>query len=400
MWQDKYLAGGSIELEEQLVKLEKRYRWVHPYTLLRFEVQVAEHCNLNCKDCDHYSPLAEEEYLDVAEYARDCARLSELFDSEVKYINLLGGEPLLHPELTEIMRISREAFQVGKIRIITNGLLLPSMGDDFWKACRDYRITLSPTEYPVSFDYDKWREYAEGQGVMWTSFSLGNVDRESKDKLMHRALIDTTGGHVVEHNYYHCRSANACLTLRHGRLFTCQRAAHAHHLKKYFNLDHYLSKRNSVDIYEVEDAYDLMTKVNRPIPFCQYCNLDSCYYEEEWGVTRKDRYEWIDFAWTPADIRYLQEASCVYVYGAGEMGVKTVGRLKQNGIAVQAVLAGDSEENPGSVLDVPVMQVRDAGFSAQKGSVCLLAVDNDAKNEAGRAVSRCGFMQIIPLYVC
>lgn len=396
MRKDKYSIDNMTELEDQISKLEKRYRWVHPYTLLRFEVQVAEHCNLNCKYCDHYSPLAEEEYLDLEEYVRDCARLSELFDSEVKYINLVGGEPLLHPRLTEILRISREAFPVGKIRIVTNGLLLPSMGEDFWNACRDYRITLAPTEYPVKFDYARWAKYAEDRGVVWNSYPFSNLD-ESAYKLMHTALVATTGHHIVERNYYHCPYANHNLTLRHGRLYTCQRAAHAHHLKKYFNLDNYLSKRNSVDIYEVKDAYELMTKVNRPIPFCQYCNLDSLSYEEDWGYSKKDRYDWIDFEWTPADIQYLKDAPSVYIYGAGEMGAKAVSRLKKNGIAVSAILIGDADGDSIAVLDVPVKKAQDV---EAKGGVCLLAVDNAEKTKAGRMASGCGFGQIIPLYIC
>lgn len=399
MWLDKYQDGNEIELEEQLAKLEKRYRWVHPYTLLRFDVHVTEHCNLKCKTCNHCSPVAEEEYLDLAEYKRDCARLSELFASEIKFANLIGGEPLLHPKLTEIMRITREAFQVGKVRIITNGLLLPSMGDDFWKACRDYRITLSPTEYPVNFDYDKWQKYAEDHGVTWSSFKFYNMDSESDVKLMQRKLIGTTGRHIVEQNYYHCLHANNCLQLCHGRLYTCQYAAYAHHLKKYFNLDIHLSERNGVDIYEVKDAYELMTKVNRPIPFCQYCNVDSLGYEESWGISCKDRYEWIEFEWTQDDIRYLKDATSVYVYGADEMGVKTVNRLKKNNIVINAVLVEDTDKNPVPVLDVPVIRVQDVKPEGEH-SVCMLAVDNAEKTKAGRAVNQCGFRQIIPLYVC
>lgn len=395
MWQDKF-TGNPIELEEQLAKLENRYRWVHPYTLLRFEVQVAEHCNLNCKDCNHYSALAEEDYLDVTEYERDCARLSELFDSEVKHISLLGGEPLLNPRLPEIIRITREAFQVGKIRVITNGLLLPSMSDSFWKACRDYRITLATTRYPIKFDYAKWEKYAEDHGVIWESYKYANIDGESDVKLMHRDLISTTGRHIVEHNYYHCPWANSCLTLSHGRLYTCVKPVHAHYLKKHFNLDIHLSERNGVDIYKVKDAYELMEKVNRPIPFCQYCNLDSLCYEEAWGPSQKDRYDWIEFEWTPADIQYLKEVSSVYVYGAGQFGEKAIGRLKESGVAVDAVLVDDVDEKNSSVLDVPVIKAQDLKSA---GGVCLLAVDNAEKTKAGDMVSKCGFRQIIPLYV-
>lgn len=395
MWQDKF-SEGSIELEEQLARLEKRYRWVHPYTLLRFSVSVVGHCNLNCKDCIACSPLIDEEYLDVAEYGRDCARLSKLFASEVKYVHLAGGEPLLHPDLTEIMRVTREAFPVGKIRLVTNGLLLPAMDDDFWNTCREYRIRLAPTEYPINFDYGMWEEYADAHGVLYDPMDHRNLNDKSGDKRMRRAMIGTTGRHIVEHNYYHCPWANNCLGLYHGRLYTCERPVLAHKLKKYFDLDIHLSERNGVDIYEVKDAYELMTKVNRPIPFCQYCNVEAFGYEESWGLSCKDRYEWIDFEWTRADIQYLKEAPSVYVYGAGEMGAKAAARLKENGIAVSAVLADGMDDHPGPIPDVPVIKARDV---TSGGGVCLLAVDNAGKMRAGQAVSQCGFKQIIPLYV-
>jgi ABC-2 type transport system ATP-binding protein len=45
---------------------------------LRFDVHLADHCNLNCKGCYHFSPLAPEKFLDIEQYERDCTRLNEL----------------------------------------------------------------------------------------------------------------------------------------------------------------------------------------------------------------------------------------------------------------------------------------------------------------------------------
>ena len=120
--------------EELLKKIEQGITNLTPQCQLKFEVHIVEHCNLNCKQCAHFSPLAEKSYLPVERYERDCRRLSELFRGEMSSILLLGGEPLLHPQITEIMRVTREAFPVGRIRIVTNGILLPKMAEDFWKA--------------------------------------------------------------------------------------------------------------------------------------------------------------------------------------------------------------------------------------------------------------------------
>ena len=47
-------------------------------TLQRVEVYLVDHCNLKCAGCGVFSPLAEDKYLDISMYQRDCQRLSEL----------------------------------------------------------------------------------------------------------------------------------------------------------------------------------------------------------------------------------------------------------------------------------------------------------------------------------
>jgi sulfatase maturation enzyme AslB (radical SAM superfamily) len=81
--------------------------------LLSFEVNVADHCNLNCRGCEHFSPLAKESYINIDSYTRDCARLSELTGGRIDTIHLMGGEPLLYPRLLEIFSITRQAFPSG-----------------------------------------------------------------------------------------------------------------------------------------------------------------------------------------------------------------------------------------------------------------------------------------------
>ena len=136
-----------------------------PRKLLRFEVQVAEHCNLKCINCNHFAPLAKNQFLDIENYTRDCERLSVLFGAEIEFINLMGGEPLLHPQIIDIMKITRKNFQRGEIRLVTNGLLLSDMKQEFWGACKANRIELHITKYPVNLDYTYIEKEASLNGV-------------------------------------------------------------------------------------------------------------------------------------------------------------------------------------------------------------------------------------------
>jgi molybdenum cofactor biosynthesis enzyme MoaA len=63
------------------------------------ETHLVDHCNLNCKGCSHFASLVPGEvFTDIEIFKRDIARLSQIF-IDVYEIRLMGGEPLLHPDI-------------------------------------------------------------------------------------------------------------------------------------------------------------------------------------------------------------------------------------------------------------------------------------------------------------
>ena len=42
---------------------------------IRFIVDIVDHCNLNCKGCGHFSPLASKSFLDLETFENDLRRL-------------------------------------------------------------------------------------------------------------------------------------------------------------------------------------------------------------------------------------------------------------------------------------------------------------------------------------
>jgi hypothetical protein len=77
-------------------------------TKLGFEVSICDHCNLNCVSCEHFSPIADEVFLDIEQYKKNCGRLSELLDGEISWLHLMGGGPVLHPHLIDKLYICIE----------------------------------------------------------------------------------------------------------------------------------------------------------------------------------------------------------------------------------------------------------------------------------------------------
>ena len=154
-----------IRLRSVKSKIAKSLPLTEKRSKLRFEVHLVEHCNLNCKGCSDFAPLAEPEFLDVEEFRRDVTRLAELFGHECDRVYLMGGEPLLHPDLLEFMRITRQVLPEGDIYVFSNGILLPKMPDDFWKACHDNNIRIWVSAYPIKIDADTIKAKAAKFGV-------------------------------------------------------------------------------------------------------------------------------------------------------------------------------------------------------------------------------------------
>ena len=128
-------------------KYKKIKKEGNPFLLQGFNVNVASHCNLNCKGCDTYSPLSREEFLDYEQYILDLKKLVKLAPDRNFDIGYLGGEPLINPEITKIINSTRKITKDGEHVLITNGINLNYMNDSFWKALKDNDVKLYIDQY-------------------------------------------------------------------------------------------------------------------------------------------------------------------------------------------------------------------------------------------------------------
>lgn len=85
------------------------------------EIHVVDHCNLDCVGCSHESPLLCKRFEEPRLLSDSLHRLWESYHAPL--IKLLGGEPLLHPDLPSIIREVRQRTD-SRIRLVTNGTLL------------------------------------------------------------------------------------------------------------------------------------------------------------------------------------------------------------------------------------------------------------------------------------
>jgi organic radical activating enzyme len=190
----KFIPFWFLMLMRNLIFRNKKTR---PRDLLKFEVHLADHCNLNCIGCNNFSPIAEPYLLDVESFRKDCERISKLAGRKIGDLFLLGGEPLLHPHINEILIIVGQSFDIYNASIVTNGILLLKMTEDFWKCCKENRIKIIITKYPINLNFEAIENIAENHGVRLEYF--GKTGEELKEMVL--VPLDLEGRQNITQRY-------------------------------------------------------------------------------------------------------------------------------------------------------------------------------------------------------
>jgi MoaA/NifB/PqqE/SkfB family radical SAM enzyme len=255
--------------------------------LFPVEIHVAEHCNLNCKGCNHFSSLAQEEFLDVDDFEKDMRRLSEL--SKTFYqIKLLGGEPLLHPRLADFFRVTRKYFPDTPLQLTTNGILLTRQTEQFWLDCNQNKVCISISQYPIKLDKAEIKRLSKKYDVH-VEYN-GTTDQNRFCKMP----LDLAGGQDNKKSFRKCAvSWGCCVTLRDGKIYNCCFAAHIKFFNEYFKQNLALCDKDYVDIYKIKSKKEIIDFLEKPFPFCRYCKTQDIQFAQRWGISKKEITEWV-----------------------------------------------------------------------------------------------------------
>src|ERR1700680_2164234 len=102
--------------------LRKSRRKTEPRPGPLLELHVTHACNLTCESCSHYSNHGHRGFLELAQAESWMRGWSERITA--REFNLLGGEPTMHPRLSEFVVLVRKHWPAAHIHIITNGFFL------------------------------------------------------------------------------------------------------------------------------------------------------------------------------------------------------------------------------------------------------------------------------------
>jgi len=231
------------------------------------EINIVEHCNLTCVHCDHSSPLLPKKNIDPMELKKWLDVLSK--NTKVIELRIVGGEPLLHPNICDVVKVIYNSKISESLLLVTNGTLLKQFPEDLFNFLDGMWISIYPKlEYKV--DINDFMKRATDKNVYVyrkevQEFDIGLVDNENHNYNLVKYIYQRCISHPPRFSYF---------TLRNGRFFRCERAAFMEARLKNKRLNCNFEKEDSVIIRDGNTFKQELTEyINRlePLKSCKFC---------------------------------------------------------------------------------------------------------------------------------
>jgi len=179
-------------------------------------VGTTTRCTLCCDKCIGHIPDLSCQRDTPADVLIDDLR--RLFDCvhNVYSMYLTGGEPLLNPELGEIVRFCGSLEKLGEINVFTNGTVFPDA--DLLAALREAKAVVRISRYPSALqpEVETLKALLDAHGVAYIHAG-GQYWRDTG------ALGQPAAG-AVKRRFNTCLQ-RLCLPFLNGKLFVCSEAA-------------------------------------------------------------------------------------------------------------------------------------------------------------------------------
>ena len=251
------------------------------YDIDYIEFWATGHCNLNCKGCSSCSPISDKWFLDRGSIYKDLLKLKEL-SIVIHNITILGGEPLLHPGLMEIMDAVKNVYPDSRLGIITNGLLLLEMSSQFWDACIKYNVKFSVTCFPIMSE-----KMMQGIEEKLTECHL---EYRLTRKIQFNKILTTDHTGDIQKISKVC-GCNKAYNLKNGKISRCTVPMAMPILNAKFNAG--MIETGTYDIYNANDGADIIDFLNQLNDSCRNCSAHPIKVMWETAAEKPALSDWI-----------------------------------------------------------------------------------------------------------
>ena len=248
----------------------------------KVELNVTHHCNLTCRGCTHLSPTVAKSSMSPETVLRDLTDLSH--SMKVRFVSILGGEPLLHPDIINVIKAARESDISPNIRVTTNGVMLPRMAEEFWAQVDEVQIS----EYP---GVELAEEQIEACTRLAEKYETRFVIWRYEEFREGYSETGTDDSKLISRIYSTCLQAHAwdCFTVQDGHFFKCPPSVFLPRVLGTSQLaDPFADGIRIEPKPEFADQILAYLKSTKPLAACRHClgSSGKSFYHEQLG--RKD----------------------------------------------------------------------------------------------------------------
>ena len=225
------------------------------------ELHIVDHCNLRCWSCYSLSPRLPKHFATPDEIHRDLALVEQVVSPH--YVDITGGEPLLHPHIIDILKAVRTVRLRAIITVTTNGLLLDRMPEEFWMQIDALTISIYPK--PLLPNHIRILAYQKAEKYNFVldlkkQPTFQNMSRTDpcRDDRVNRSIFSSCGWRQSNH------------LIRDGYFYTCFRPPHF--------LTYYDKRIDfTADGVRLHDGPELVDQIHRylkrsiPLKSCALC---------------------------------------------------------------------------------------------------------------------------------
>lgn len=248
------------------------------------EFNIVDHCNNSCRYCSHFSPIASKREISLESFEHDLKLLAPIVSGHVSSMHLMGGEPLLHPQIEDLLVLSRHYLKQDEIAIVTNGILLKKMPESFYRTVRENNIYIRISTYPIGIDYNEIMEYVRGKGCLCECYHIA-------DEMSYRPMDEHGRGNIL-YNYVKCKMGGLCLQVKDGKLFYCAYSAYQQILNDKFHTSFNHAEHAFLELEKIKSLKDIYKFRLKPNGDCRYCLVKE-WKSNPWMKSTKLKEEWI-----------------------------------------------------------------------------------------------------------
>ncbi len=177
------------------------------------EYHIADHCNLRCDHCCSFSPILKKWLADPLEFESDLRAVGRVVAPQ--FLKIVGGEPLLHPDLERLLAMAKSLDVGRRIQLTTNGFLLERLTPRAWECIDVLAVSLYP-EPALPKPLIRFIARAARSRNIQVSWKV-------QDKFTCLDRSELASYEDAENTFRDCWIRHRCHSIKRGHFYSCTR---------------------------------------------------------------------------------------------------------------------------------------------------------------------------------